>query len=338
MSSFQSAVGIALLCDEQGIIRVVIRDGIGLQGLAAGQPLEKLVDSSSRFKLLNFLIELRGKGGAFGWEVNIANRDQIFTLSLAGTVSKGDLMIIGVQTPYDALSLCDELMKTNPEQAIDLRTFVWEQVINFRMQNHRDDDSFNEISRLNNELINLQRDLAKKNAELELLYAEVQQQAITDSLTGLYNRRGFFEFGNREVIRAKRYQRFLSAIMLDLDDFKKVNDTLGHPVGDKVLAETAQRCLRRLRKSDIVGRYGGEEFSILLPETAPEDAYNVAESLRRNFEEPFEIGNATLTVTISVGVAGLKDNISSLLEMLEGADRALYTAKRSGRNCVRVDS
>ena len=338
MSSFQSAVGIALLCDEQGIIRVVIRDGIGLQGLAAGQPLEKLVDSSSRFKLLNFLIELRGKGSAFGWEVNIANRDQIFTLSLAGTVSKGDLMIIGVQTPYDALSLCDELMKTNPEQAIDLRTFVWEQVINFRMQNHRDDDSFNEISRLNNELINLQRDLAKKNAELELLYAEVQQQAITDSLTGLYNRRGFFEFGNREVIRAKRYQRFLSAIMLDLDDFKKVNDTLGHPVGDKVLAETAQRCLRRLRKSDIIGRYGGEEFCILLPETVPGDAYNVAESLRRNFEEPFEIGNATMTVTISVGVAGLKDNISSLQEMLEGADRALYTAKRSGRNCVRVDS
>jgi hypothetical protein len=120
VSSLKPPAGIALVCDERGIIRDVIRDGIGLEGLATGQSLEKLVDSNSRFKLLNFMIELCSKGRAFGWEINIANRDQIFTLSLAGSVSQDDLMVIGVQTPYDALSLCDELIKINREQAIEL--------------------------------------------------------------------------------------------------------------------------------------------------------------------------------------------------------------------------
>jgi diguanylate cyclase (GGDEF)-like protein len=206
-----------------------------------------------------------------------------------------------------------------------------------RVQNGGADGLYDEFSRLNNELVTLQRDLAKKNAELERLYGEVQRLAITDTLTGLYNRRGFFEIGNREIARSKRFGHPLTAIMFDVDHFKNFNDTYGHAIGDRVLEEIAACCGRQLRKVDILGRYGGEEFSVLLPETSLTDARTIAERLRHAADKPIDVGQATLTVTISLGVAALQDNTADLYELLQGADRALYKAKELGRNCICIE-
>lgn len=167
------------------------------------------------------------------------------------------------------------------------------------------------------------------------LHAEVQTLAITDALTTLYNRRGFFELGHREVERARRFGRPLAAIMLDLDYFKQVNDTYGHAIGDQVLAKIAARCRAVLREVDLIGRCGGEEFAILLPESDLAGAQQVAERLRRQIAQAaIDTDAGPVTITISAGVAVLRTGHDTLETLLECADRALYAAKQAGRNCV----
>jgi diguanylate cyclase (GGDEF)-like protein len=167
------------------------------------------------------------------------------------------------------------------------------------------------------------------------LYNEIQQMAITDELTGLYNRRGLFELGQREVDRALRYNRPLTAIMADLDLFKKVNDTYGHQPDDDVLRGLAQICRGAVRDIDIVGRYGGEEFLVLLPESDLRNSIQIAERIRLRVAEasfPTQVGN--LSITISLGVCELADNIQDLKSLIARADQALYNAKNAGRNRV----
>ena len=168
------------------------------------------------------------------------------------------------------------------------------------------------------------------------LHAHVHELAITDPLTGLYNRRALFTFGQREVERARRFGRPLSAIMFDLDRFKRVNDTYGHVVGDQVLAWLAHVCQEVLRRVDLLSRYGGEEFVALLFETDGMAAWHVAERLRTTVAQtPVPTERGPLSVTISLGVATLDEMCPNLEALLARADHALYEAKRAGRNCVR---
>jgi diguanylate cyclase (GGDEF)-like protein len=170
------------------------------------------------------------------------------------------------------------------------------------------------------------------------LYAEVQQLAITDVLLEIYNRRGLFTLGAREVERAQRLQRPLSALILDLDFFKKVNDTYSHAVGDEVLHEVAQRCRTNIRGIDLIGRYGGEEFAVLLPETDLAVARIIAERLRAAIANtPIATQRrGGVTVTISLGAAALTASTPDLATLLHYADEALYAAKRRGRNRVEI--
>jgi diguanylate cyclase (GGDEF)-like protein/PAS domain S-box-containing protein len=167
-------------------------------------------------------------------------------------------------------------------------------------------------------------------------YEKMQTQAITDALTGIYNRRGLFEIGEFEFLRARRINRPLCALMLDIDHFKRVNDHYGHATGDQALRGLTERCRTALRAVDVIGRYGGEEFVILLPDTNLESARLVAERLRQSItKEPFATDSGPLRITISIGVAeaSVRDTLGTLVER---ADAALYEAKRAGRNCVRV--
>lgn len=171
------------------------------------------------------------------------------------------------------------------------------------------------------------------------LYQNVQQLAITDDLTGLYNRRGLMELGQREFDRARRFKRSLFAVMFDLDDFRNVNNTYGHAIGDEVLRELARRCEAVLRSTDVLGRYGGEEFCVLIPETDLPGAIDIAERLRLNVAaRPFETRRADLQVTISLGVAALDAECQDLMELIDLADRGLYRAKRGGKNRVSLES
>ncbi len=165
------------------------------------------------------------------------------------------------------------------------------------------------------------------------LYAEVQKLAITDPLTELYNRRGFFELGSREYERAYRYGHPLACIMIDTDLLKKINDSCGHAQGDQVLVSIAKQCRYSLRKTDIIGRYGGDEFAILLPETDITAAKEIATRLQEAISRKMVPCNDTfISVTVSMGVAVADHKVQSVDALLSRADVALYNAKQAGRN------
>lgn len=175
---------------------------------------------------------------------------------------------------------------------------------------------------------------AIRNAQL---HAEVQKMAITDPLTGLYNRRGFYTMGDREFERTLRFNTPLSIILLDIDLFKQINDTYGHAVGDKVLQLVAEQTQRSVRKVDIVGRYGGDEFILILPGTDHFGATAVAERLRKNISTiSLDIENTPITISVSMGIVDLSPKIDKLEDLIKRADEALYVAKQSGRNRVEI--
>jgi diguanylate cyclase (GGDEF)-like protein len=170
-----------------------------------------------------------------------------------------------------------------------------------------------------------------------LLHSREQQLAITDPLTGLYNRRGFFELARHEVERMRRFNRPLSAMMIDVDHFKNVNDRYGHPVGDVVLFELAQRLRKEMREADLLCRYGGEEFLVLLPESDAEGAVGAAERILSVIRhEPICTGEHAVAITVSIGVAVLYLAGRSLDELILDADNALLVAKSLGRDRLSV--
>jgi diguanylate cyclase (GGDEF)-like protein len=167
------------------------------------------------------------------------------------------------------------------------------------------------------------------------LFQEVQSLALTDQLTGLQNRRSIFELGRVEFVRAQRMKRPFCCMLLDLDHFKQINDTYGHPVGDQVLKEFADRCQKSVREVDLVGRYGGEELIILLPETDRKTSMYVAERLRTSIaSRPIRVCDKEISVTVSIGVASQDENTTDLETLIARADQAMYIAKHKGRNRV----
>jgi diguanylate cyclase (GGDEF)-like protein len=169
---------------------------------------------------------------------------------------------------------------------------------------------------------------------LQELNSLLQQQAYTDQLTGCFNRRRWMELGALDVERANRYGSSLSLLMLDLDHFKEINDRFGHLAGDEVLRRFSHMLQQMVRKFDIVGRLGGEEFSILLPETPLEKAQILAERIRASIQKlQFRFSGQEVMVTASLGVSQYESNLP-LKDFLQQTDDALYEAKRKGRNRV----
>ncbi len=170
------------------------------------------------------------------------------------------------------------------------------------------------------------------------LEQELEHEARTDALTGAANRRHFFPLAREAMGLSRRYRHALSLLMLDIDHFKAINDAHGHQVGDQVLKSLVQVCRQTLRDVDVLGRIGGEEFTVLLPETEAEQALQVAERLRQAIattEVPLDDGKA-VRFTVSIGVATLTSGDGDVDAFLNRADRALYEAKEAGRNRVRA--
>lgn len=175
--------------------------------------------------------------------------------------------------------------------------------------------------------------------ERKQLQAELEQQAQLDFLTGLANRRHFMELAERELSRALRHDTPLSALMLDIDHFKAVNDTYGHEAGDLVLRTLSEVCRATLREVDIIGRLGGEEFGILLPMTDGREALETAQRLKDRLAQTVVLveQNVPLNFTVSIGVAPVNGKETTLDTLFHRADKALYDAKRRGRNRACAD-
>ena len=180
-------------------------------------------------------------------------------------------------------------------------------------------------------------DLTAVAIETQRLLLATQRLSEVDGLTAVYNHRYFLELLTQEVERARRTRRPVSLLMMDLDDFKKINDRHGHPAGDRTLHHVAQLIAKVLRRSDVVARYGGEEFVAILPDAGLEAAMAVAEKVRAEVERsPLSLPGlpGPLHVRISLGVASLPEDAATEADLVEAADRGLYHAKRTGKNRV----
>ncbi len=183
--------------------------------------------------------------------------------------------------------------------------------------------------------------LKKSNKALKELSRRFRDLAIRDGLTGLYNHGYLLDALAGEVARAVRYDRHLSVIFLDVDHFKQYNDQFGHQRGDMVLRQVSQILKDEIRKTDIAARYGGEEFVLILPETSKQDAFVVAEKIRKTIQASIAndvTDEGPTTVTISAGVASYMVDGTDANELIAKADEAVYAAKNDGRNAVRLAS
>jgi diguanylate cyclase (GGDEF)-like protein len=192
---------------------------------------------------------------------------------------------------------------------------------------------------LTNELKTALEQQEKMAKRLEELNAELEKQAMTDKLTGLPNRRAFDENLEKEVSRAGRIREPCSLLLMDIDHFKRFNDTHGHQVGDSVLESVGKTIAKQVRTCDLPARYGGEEFAVIMPHTPQEGAQIAAERIRKAVESTKVLADGkTLLVTISIGVATITDFTERRagVAVLRRADDALYDAKAGGRNCVRA--
>jgi len=206
----------------------------------------------------------------------------------------------------------------------------------------KSDSLLREKDSIVNELIESKKLLEKYSNNLEEMVEQrteiLKWLSITDPLTGLYNRRYFIEQIELEFKRAKRYNRDLSLLMLDIDHFKAVNDNYGHQVGDIVLRKISSIIINQLRDSDLAFRYGGEEFMVILPETKPDDAMNVAKRMKQEImDTEHAYRNLNFKVTASIGIVSIKDMLGrfeTVDDIIKKVDDNLYKAKNSGRNTI----
>ena len=177
--------------------------------------------------------------------------------------------------------------------------------------------------------------LQQRLASIEQLKNRIREQSIRDPLTNLYNRRFLNEFMERELALARRNQKPLAVVMLDLDHFKQLNDQFGHQTGDTVIEMVAKLLLRKSRRTDVLFRYGGEEFLVILPNTTTKQAQALTESWRQHVEQTSMIAkHQTVSITLSAGISVYPEHGSTAFNLIQAADEALYQAKAAGRNKV----
>ena len=195
-----------------------------------------------------------------------------------------------------------------------------------------------EIKERIKELEEMNKILLSQTHELERTQEHLRIEATTDSLSSLYNRRYILGVADRLFDSAVRYGHNLSTIMIDIDDFKKINDTYGHAMGDEVIVRCAKILKKNVRGADILARYGGEEFLILIPNTPNDEVLDLANRIRKNIEkEKVSYRNEEpLGFTMSLGITHLQENDLNIEQLIDRADRALYISKSKGKNCVEI--
>lgn len=250
------------------------------------------------------------------------------------TKNKVDLILLDLMLPdLDGFTACRSLQTIHPEKFIPIIMISAKADIQSKVRS-LEEGAVDFLSKP----FSIHELLARVKSMLRIkdLQDQLKTMAITDELTGLYNRRFFQEWLNLEFKRTLRYKTSLSCLMVDIDYFKNFNDTYGHSTGDFVLREVSRIIKNNTRGTDIAARFGGEEFVLLLPRTDKPLAMGLAERIRASVEAAqFSKDEISLNVTVSIGVtSSVQNNLEDKQQLIEFADKALYDAKRHGRNRV----
>lgn len=257
---------VVVRCDDIGVVESIELPQVDVSDFfEVGQSFMYHIEPESLSKALTFMMQLRGDLYVSNHEVNFMVDGRIKRVYLSGFMKDDQFMIIATSRVDDVHRLNEEIMKINSEQVNQFRIMLKEKMQEKVVHSTESLSYLDEISKLNNELLNSKRELAKKNQELNGLVAELERLATRDPLTGLYNRRLLAEKFAEEKRRAERLEYPLALAVIDINHFKKVNDQLGHAAGDDLLKAFASLVLRSIRESlDHAFRIGGDEFLILL--------------------------------------------------------------------------
>ena len=278
------------------------------------EPRENMLQQARVFNYTVFTIVC----GVFGLSIVLG-----FWMAFGLSRSSKRLQLAARQVGKGNLNAFVEI-NSHDEMGVLAKTF--NQMVGDLKQTHRILDERNQV-------LNLEIEKRK------LIEKELQQQATTDPLTGILNRRAFFDKARRELLRSIRYHRKVSVLMLDIDHFKEINDSHGHQGGDEILKLFAKEAANPLRTSDLIGRIGGEEFAIILPETDSGKALKIAERIRQLIQKiDASIGQKAVHFTVSVGVSEVAKGEKEISAALNRADIALYRAKDLGRNRVCINT
>ncbi|MBA4319706.1 MAG: hypothetical protein C0412_14995 [Flavobacterium sp.] len=251
--------------------------------------------------------------------------------------TKVDILVLDYFMPeFSGEDVVDEIRKFNNEIFIIINTGYTGEIPALETMQRLNIQGYHDKSDSSDKLlfqVSIGVSVCKQIAEIKRLF----KLSTTDGLTNLYNRSYLFQLAEKEFLATKRYKHNLSVMMIDIDHFKNFNDTHGHKTGDEVLRRVSNALAESVRQNiDIVGRYGGEEFAVVLPETDLEHAKILGERLRENIEKIRLIDKyPELRVTVSVGIASLNED-EDLEELFRHADELLYKAKKNGRNRVEV--
>lgn len=196
------------------------------------------------------------------------------------------------------------------------------------------EEVLNKISKLNNELSSMTRELSKKNMKLEKANQRIKKLSRKDPLTDLYNRRAFMEYFKKQLAQFKRHSHSLTLIITDIDDFKEINDTYGHSVGDDVLEKLGEILNQETRQEDMAARVGGEEFAILLIKTETDNACNYAERVSQKLKD-MKLETISKPVTLSFGISAARPD-DDPDDLYKRSDKALYKAKEAGKDRIEI--
>jgi diguanylate cyclase (GGDEF)-like protein len=336
---YAMAVALDLFHAERGYLVLLNQDDNGLEFRVQqdhdGQPLSKPEEQISH-TIFDEVIKTRKSlviANAYT-DSDFQNADSVMALKLQSVmcvplISRGNTIgAIYLENRSEASVFTEDDLKPLEYFAAQAAISIENAILNDELESR--------VAERTVELVRINKRLREEIEERKRIEKELQRLAMTDPLTGAYNRRHFFELAQQEFDRSQRYGRQISMIIFDIDFLKQINDSYGHLVGDQILQATAQRFMDNLRQLDIFARYGGDEFVVLLPETDLEQAKLAARRLHDVVSRtPVETLEGPVHLQISMGVACLHDT-DDMEKLLMKADQALYTAKESGRNRVVV--
>ncbi len=272
--------GLMVFCDHKGIIEEVLyNNSLPEAFIKKGVSFFDILDEHNLGKGKSFFEKIRKENVVFNWELNVKYENRIDVYYFAGLKIKEKILIISTDSFSKLNKIYEEILRINVEQVNTIRGLMKEKVMDIDIHEN-ENDFYNQISKLNNELSNMQRELTKKNIEQKRLNEKLKEMALFDFLTGLYNRRHFYEKFTEEITKAERLRYDISLAYMDINNFKEINDKYGHEAGDKLLVDFAKIARDNLRKNfDYIFRFGGDEFLIMFLNCEKNRAQEIVERI-----------------------------------------------------------